>query len=185
MKPIPYEPRYRVRPQRMIDVPTAWNGIESILHDLICRFCPGGTRALEFGVDYGYSTVALANYFPVVVGIDTFAGDEHAGQRDDGMYNRVRESLWAFPNIRLVRSDYRDFLATNTEMFDLTHIDIVHTYDRTFECGQLALLYSQVVIFHDTRSFPEVMRAVSELADRNNRTFYEWPESHGLGILVR
>lgn len=184
MEPIPYEPRYRVRPQRMIDVPTAWNGIESILHDLICRFCPGGTRALEFGVDYGYSTVALANYFPVVVGVDTFAGDEHAGQRDDGMYNRVRESLWAFPNIRLVKSDYRDFTAVPSS-FDLAHVDIVHTYEETRACGEIALLCSKCVIFHDTHSFPEVMRAVSHLADIFGCVFYDWPECHGLGILTR
>lgn len=187
---IPYEPRYLYKPQHLIDVPTAWKGIESILHDLISRFCPMGTVAIDIGVDYGYSTVALANFFPVVVGVDTFEGDVYAGQRDAGMYERVRESLWAYPNIRLVHSDHRTFFGTLPDrvgypQFDLIHVDIVHTYADTHACGREALKWSRVVLFHDTRSFPEVMKAVSDLAAETHCGFYEWPACNGLGILVR
>lgn len=181
---IPYVPRYLHKP-RVINAPTAWNGIESILHDLISRFCPGGTAALEVGVDYGYSASALANYFPIVVGVDTFEGDVHAGQRDEGLYERVRESLLPWSNIRLVKANYREFFTQyHYPYFDLAHIDIVHTYEDTFACGEFAIRNSHVQIFHDTRSFPEVMRAVSDLANKYSRVFYEWPERHGLGILA-
>ena len=183
---IPYEPRYLYKPKNLIDVPTAWNGIESILHDLISRFCPDATKCLEIGVDYGYSTVALSNFFASVVGVDTFEGDVHAGQRDNGMYERVRDSLLPYPNIRLVKSDYLKFFRNSPiTAFDLTHIDIIHEYDATCTCGEYALNCSRVVIFHDTRSFPEVMRAVSDLAIEFKADFYEWPQCHGVGILVR
>jgi hypothetical protein len=182
--PITYVPRYRRMPPQILNVPTAWNGIESILHDLICRFCPGGISALEIGVDYGYSIVALANFFPVVVGVDTFCGDVHAGERDKDMYERVRDILAPWTNIRLVKADYRDFFRENGARFDLVHIDIVHTYEDTFRCGAMALMFSRVVIFHDTQSFPEVMLAVSDLAEKYEKRFYEWPECNGLGILA-
>jgi hypothetical protein len=35
---IPYVPRYRKTPERMLQVNSAWKGIESILADLIERF---------------------------------------------------------------------------------------------------------------------------------------------------
>jgi hypothetical protein len=183
---IPYEPRYFYRPRNLIDVPTAWKGIESILHDLISRFCPDATRCLEIGVDYGYSTVALSNFFASVVGVDTFRGDEHAGARDVNLYERVRDALLAYPNIRLVQADYRDFFQSNPCCsFDLAHIDIIHTYDDTLACGRLAWEVSRMLMFHDTRSFPEVMRAVTDLADETGAQFYEWPECNGVGILKR
>lgn len=187
MKPILYEPRYLVKPSRLIDVPTAWTGIESILHDLIARFCPDGVRALDIGVDYGYSTVALSNYFASVTGVDTFEGDEHAGMRGPEMYEQVRDALLPYPNIRLSRCNYKDFFAgryPRSARFDLCHIDIDHSFESTLDCGRLACRCSDVVLFHDTRSFPEVMRAVEQLSDGTNSRFYEWPECHGLGILV-
>jgi hypothetical protein len=39
------------------------------------------------------------------------------------------------------------------------------------------------VAFHDTLSFPEVGRAVANLAGLSGRTFYNLNEKHGLGIL--
>lgn len=183
MKPILYTPRYLWKPPRLLDVPSAWKGIEVILHDLISRFCPSATTVLDIGVDYGYSTAAFANLVPVVVGVDNFKGDDpHAGTREDGMYERVRTTMLAFPNVRLVQSGYEDFFYSGDRRADITHIDIVHTYEDTYKAGILAK--SPVILFHDTRSFPDVMRAVEDLADMRCRTFYEWPECHGLGILV-
>lgn len=185
---IPFEPRYLYRPPRLIDVPTAWNGIESILHDIVSRFCPHATKCLEIGVDYGYSTAALSNFFASVVGVDTFAGDVHAGHRESGeMFEKVRNSLLSYHNVRLVKADYKEFFhyLNRCTDYDLAHIDIVHTYNETLECGRMAMNVSRVVLFHDTRSFPEVMRAVSDLAEEKCAQFYEWPKCHGVGILVQ
>jgi hypothetical protein len=40
------------------------------------------------------------------------------------------------------------------------------------------------VLFHDTESFPAVKQAVSDIARETNKTFYNFKESYGLGILV-
>jgi hypothetical protein len=65
-----YSPRKINLPPKLIDVPSAWKGLESILLDLIERFRIPRNTALEFGVDYGYSTVALSNYFSRVIAVD-------------------------------------------------------------------------------------------------------------------
>jgi hypothetical protein len=80
---IPYVPRYRKTPERMLQVNSAWKGIESILADLIERFEIQPQRCLEFGVEFGYSTVALSSYFDSVTGVDIFIGDKHTVNRKD------------------------------------------------------------------------------------------------------
>lgn len=186
MEPIPYKPRYFHTPKNLIDVPTAWKGVEFILHDLITRFCPTATTCLELGVEHGYSTVALSNYFSVVVGVDTFAGDYFCGQRDPEVeYPIVRDKLLEFQNIRPIRSTWQDFFATNKARFDLVHIDVTHTFEDTFECGYYAARFADVILVHDTVSFTPVMNAVEALSRLMGMTFYNWPEVHGLGILVR
>jgi hypothetical protein len=65
---INYFPKKFILPKHLISAPSAWIGIESILEDLLDTFKVGGNNALEFGVEYGYSTVALSNYFQKVIG---------------------------------------------------------------------------------------------------------------------
>ena len=71
------------------------------------------------------------------------------------------------------------------QRYNLAHVDIVHTYEDTFNCGDWCLEHSDVVIFHDTLSFPEVFRACQDLSIKHNLTFYNYEASHGLGILVK
>lgn len=180
-----YEPKKLVRPTRLIDVPTAWDGCESVLEDIIERFDITPTFALEFGVQHGYSTAALANYFTHVIGVDTFAGDEMAGFGDsDHTFNATKSALIDFPNVNLARMSYQDWIGTFNGKYDLIHIDIVHTYEDTYACGEWAVGHSDVVIFHDTQSFPDVGRAMGDLADHHGWNFYNWGYQHGLGILT-
>jgi hypothetical protein len=92
--------------------------------------------------------------------------------------------LAPFENITLVKSDYKDFIKDNNEIYGLTHIDIIHDFEHTYECGEWAVQHSRVTIFHDTESFPEVKRACQELADNFDLEFHNYKESYGLGILV-
>lgn len=186
MTPITYTPRELVKPLRMPDAPTAWDGNELIIEDLIERFQISPKRCIEFGVQHGWSTAALANYFTHVIGVDTFAGDEMAGVGDsDHTFVGTQEALKDFPNITLARTSYQDWIRKDDSEYDLCHIDIVHTYEDTFLCGEWAIDHSDVVLFHDTLSFHDVKDAVEDLAYQNDLYFYNYPHQHGLGILSR
>jgi hypothetical protein len=179
-----YVPERRELPPRVLSVNTAWKGIESILGDLIRQFRIGRSRCLEFGVEFGYSTAALSSFFNEVIGVDRFTGDKHTVNRRD-IFSETSERLSSFPNIRLVRSDYRRWIAQDDNLYDLIHVDIVHTYRDTFTCGLWSVHHAPCVLFHDTMSFPIVRRALSAIARTADRRFYNFEESNGLGILVR
>lgn len=179
---INYIPTNRHTP-RLANVGSAWGNIPTILKDIIERFNLKQDLALEFGVEYGYSTSALANYFTNVIGVDTFEGDPHSGFKLDHLQTTTN-NLVDFSNIQLVKSDYRDYIRDNNDMYDMIHIDIIHTYNETFECGEWAIKHSKCVVFHDTLSFPDIMRVCKDLASKHNLEFYNYEESHGLGILI-
>lgn len=182
---IPYEPKvYRSAP-RFLDAPTAWQGVETILYDIIDRFDIKTDCALEFGCDYGFSTVALSGYFKRVIGVDWFKGDPHAGYRDEGQWNAVSNALSLFDNITLIRSSIEDFTANSSGHYDLIHIDIFHEYIPTFSAAIWALDHTDLVMLHDTRSFPPVMAACEAAAKEAGVNFYELPKFHGVGILTR
>lgn len=184
LKPLP-----RPMDQSDCPFPSAWAGLEQILPALLADFEVAGGTALEFGVQHGFSTAALANYFNCVVGVDTFAGDQHAGFGDPAAtLAATKARLKEFSNVTLIRSDYQSFWGplgkfSRGANYDLVHVDIVHTFAETYECGELAVRHSDCVIFHDTISFPEVQRAVAQLATESGRTFFNFPKYYGLGIL--
>ncbi len=178
-----YIPQRRELPPRILPVITAWKGIESILADLIHRFGVGRERCLEFGVEYGYSTAALSCFFEKVTGVDIFVGDKHTNDNRD-IYAETTQRLARFDNIRLVRSDYRDWIANDQSRYDLIHVDIVHTYADTLECGLWSAHHADCVLFHDTQSFPAVKRAIIDISRKTGKRLYNFEESNGLGILI-
>ena len=104
---IPYVPARRREPARILAVESAWQGIESILPDIIERFQIKTGRCLEFGVEHGYSTAALSSYFDSVVGVDTFLGDKHTRLNDD-LYEETSRNLSGFDNIQIGRASCRE-----------------------------------------------------------------------------
>lgn len=180
---IPYVPEFLQMPERVLPVTTAWKGIESVLADVMRRFNLKTERCLEFGVEHGYSTAALSSFFDSVIGVDLFIGDIHTSEKGD-IYTATCDRLSVYSNIQLIRSDYRDWIAKDTGVYDLIHVDIVHTYLDTFTCGLWSARHSKCVLFHDTESFPAVKRAVIDISRRSGKTFYNFTESNGLGILV-
>ena len=184
---IPYVPEYIVRPPWLVSVPTAWNGCESILFDIMKRFNIFPGIALEFGVDYAYSTAAIANYFNQVIGVDHFQGDVHAGFREN-LYEQAKAAVKDFKNIELIQSDFRDFISkteNKTARFDMCHVDVVHNYRETNDCVAWCTQHSDVVLAHDTIAFPEVRRSVQDVCWETGFTFYEYQVDHGLAILVK
>jgi hypothetical protein len=183
-KEMEFVPQSRSTPKLATQEPSAWGDIPSILEDIIKRFNIKCDKAIEFGVEWGYSTSALSNYFSDVIGVDTFEGDEHAGFKGD-IFEKTKGYLSEFTNIKLVKSSYQDYVVDNNDSFNLAHVDIIHTYEETFKCGEWCVNHSDVVIFHDTESFPEVKRACGDLAIKYNLDFHNYMGSNGLGILVK
>ena len=178
-----FEPTSRELPERALQVESAWKGIESILGDIISRFDLNTDTCLEFGVEFGYSTAALSSFFKSVIGVDLFHGDRHTRNQQD-IFSETSTRLSGFENIKLVRSDYRDWIKQDNSQYDLIHVDIVHTYADTFACGLWSTRHSRCTIFHDTESFLAVRRAVKDIARETGKTMYNFRESNGLGILV-
>ncbi|MBK7947130.1 MAG: class I SAM-dependent methyltransferase [Flavobacteriales bacterium] len=178
-----YHPRQLTAPQRKLEVVSAWKGLELIIEDLIDRYGVGRERCIEFGVEFGFSAVAFSSFFKEVVGVDTFTVDIHTRNKQDH-YEATKTRLAPYSNIRLVRSDYRDFIKQDHGRFDFAHVDIVHNYKETFECGLWCAKNADMVVFHDTESFLEVRRAVRDIARATGYRALNYPLHHGLGILI-
>jgi len=184
IKEIEYIPQCIENPKLAIQEPSAWGDIPTILNDIIKRFNIKQNKAIEFGVEWGYSTSALSNYFNEVIGVDIFTGDEHAGFKGD-IFEKTKIYLSEFKNIKLIKSSYQDYILENNDYYNLSHVDIVHTYEDTYRCGEWCVKHSDIVIFHDTESFESVKRACIDLATKYNLDFFNYKGSHGLGILVK
>ena len=178
-----YKPRKKETPAKLLKVDTAWSGLELIIGDILDTFSIERNRCIEFGVEFGYSSVVFSNYFKEVIGVDTFEGDEHTIHKGDH-FEDTKQRLYSFSNIKLYKSDYKDWIKQDDSQYDFSHVDIVHNYDETYECGLWAVNHSTCTIFHDTESFPAVRQAVKDLAAHSGKRIYNYPKSHGLGIIV-
>lgn len=178
-----YVPKNLIKPEKLLPVVTAWAGLELIIEDIIERFDLGTDSCIEFGVEFGYSSVVFSNYFNKVVGVDIFIGDEHTDYKGDH-YDQTKASLAEFKNITLHKSDYREWIKKDVHHYDFSHVDIVHNYKETYDCGLWAARNSTCTIFHDTESFPEVRRAVIDIAKDSGKKVYNYPFHNGLGIIV-
>ena len=163
---------------------SAWGEIAYAIQDLISDFNVKTKRAVEFGCEFGYSTSVLANYFDKVVAYDLFTGDKHSGERQN--FKEITEKgLSDFENIKLIQMDCLNAEISKGQ-YDFAHIDIVHDYEPTYKAGDMLLKRDvPVVIFHDTLSFPDVHKAVCDLGEKHNCDVFNYPYSHGLGILVK
>ncbi len=178
-----YRPKNLRTPQNLIQITSAWVGLEQVIEDILERFDIQRDRCIEFGTEFCYSTVALSNYFKQVIGVDLFTGDEHSGYKEDH-YEKTSKSVAPFDNIELIQSDYRDYIKQDDTQYDFAHVDIIHTYEGTYECGLWAVEHSKCCVFHDTESFVEVRQAVFDLAKHTGKRLYNYPRHHGLGIIV-
>lgn len=134
-------------------------------------------------VEAGLSTKCYA--------VDTWQGDEHAGQYSDDIYAGVNEynNEHYVKFSQLLRMTFDDAISCFEEKsIELLHIDGLHTYEAVrhdFESWLPKLAPGAVVMFHDTnvheRDFG-VWKLWEELQAEypNNLEFFH---SHGLGVL--
>jgi hypothetical protein len=171
-------------------VPSGWRGLEKIMPSLIKLFCRNDrVTALEFGVEYGYSTAILAQLFGHVLGVDTFVGDDHSSHKEDH-HEITLKNLAPWRNITLAQRDYRHFIKETESWpegahFSLIHVDMMHDFETTYTAGRWAADHAPVVIFHDTNYlWPEVKQAIIQIAEETGKDVYEYKECFGLGILI-
>ena len=180
-----YKPASIVKPPLVLEeTSTAWKGLDCVIGDIMDHFEVGHSLCIEFGVEFGFSTVALSNFFEKVIGVDTFLGDIHTSSRRNH-FEETSQRLSQYRNIQLVRSDYQTFIQSHADIqADLIHVDIVHDYKHTYQCGLWSAQHSRCTLFHDTDTFPAVRWAVRDVARKCGKTFYNYPHHCGLGIVV-
>lgn len=172
-----------------------WRGLERLLPALIRDFSlDPSAGAVEFGVEGGYSTAALADHFSSVTAVDHFLGDEHSGVKPDAgkLERETRANLAVWPNVTVVTADCFEWMrgeapgaASPAAHYSVCHVDILHCHKPTYAAAMWGIHHADVVLCHDTRSFPEVMQACRDVTQDAKCNFYEWPDNYGLGILTR
>lgn len=152
---------------------------------------------VELGTHYGTSyfgfcqAVDRLNLDTRCFAVDTWKGDEHAGQYDEGVFEQVDAHNEAHYSgfSRLVRSTFDDALEHFTDgTVDLLHIDGLHTLEAVthdFESWLPKLSRRAIVVFHDInvreRGFG-VFKLFENLAQRY--PVFEFAHGHGLGVVA-
>jgi GT2 family glycosyltransferase len=123
--------------------------------------------------------------------VDTWQGDEHAGNYDDAIFNEVdaynQEHFSEFS--KLIRAKFEEAVGQfEDKSVDILHIDGLHTYEAVrhdFETWQSKLSDRAIVLFHDTQVRDGdfgVWKFWAELGERYLTK--EFRHGHGLGVLA-
>lgn len=152
---------------------------------------------VELGTHYGHSyfafcqSVVEAGLSTKCYAVDTWQGDEHAGQYGDEIFAKVdahHQARYASFSrlLRMTFDDAATYFAD--ESIELLHIDGLHTYDAVrhdFDTWLPKLAPGAVVMFHDSnvreRNFG-VWKLWAELQVRYSNNL-EFVHSHGLGVM--
>jgi hypothetical protein len=175
--------------------PSAWWGHVPFGHWLVAGTAPRLVVELgtHTGVSYGAFCRAAAERSPGTrcVAIDTWEGDEQAGEYGEAVFAELRawhDSRFAgFSRLLRARFDEaRRLFAPGS--IDLLHIDGLHSYEAVrhdWETWRPALSDRAVVLFHDIAVRDEgfgVWRLWEEL--RALRPHFTFGHSYGLGVLA-
>jgi len=175
--------------------PTRWEGHMPFLFVLFRALRP--ETYVELGVERGASLIAAATAAAtyqtptMLVGIDSWQGDEHTGYYEgDSIYRDLCNYFAAtFRQVRLERGFFADVLPRFAAgSVDILHIDGLHTYDAVkgdFTAWFDRVSPNGVILLHDTavheRGFG-VYRLWNEL--KEHFTTIEFHHSCGLGVVL-
>ncbi|MDN7509520.1 class I SAM-dependent methyltransferase [Burkholderia multivorans] len=178
-----------------VDAHSAWCGHIPFAHWLIGVMRP--RMVVELGTHTGVSYAAFCTSVerhgvPArCFAVDTWAGDEHAGQYSEEIfadllqYHRARFSSFS----TLIRATFDEAVEHFADgSIDLLHIDGLHTYEAVshdFDTWKPKLSDRAVVLFHDTNERHHdfgVWKLWAEL--RNQFPSFEFTHGHGLGVLL-
>lgn len=173
---------------------TAWGGHIPFAYFIMAALNP--EVFVELGTHKGASywafcqSIELNKLTTKCFAVDTWAGDEHAGQYSDEIYGKFKRyhdrQPWQFSTLlRMTFDQALDNFADRS--IDLLHIDGFHTYEAVkhdFETWRPKLSDQAVVLFHDVANRKEgfgVWRLMEEL--RKQYPYFEFEHSSGLGVL--
>lgn len=156
--------------------PSAWVGLES-KYQRLCEIEDPKMiqRAVEIGVDYGYSTFHMAHDFPHA---EVYGVSEFLLHQDSEAW--VRSHLDFFPNLQIIHGDSVTVGREFGKPIDLLHIDGDHSFEAVkadFENWVQWIRPGGRVMFHDTVTFPTVRAFFDGLPGRKT----EIKDHHGLG----
>lgn len=137
------------------DLHSCWKGHRGFAHWLVNNVKPKVT--VDLGVDHGFSSFTFAiPRIGHVYGIDSFEGDQYAGERNDATYQLVldrQEKLHLKKNLTFIKGYFDDVAKDWDKEIDILHIDGDHAYEsvkRDYETWSKFLSENGVVLFHDT-----------------------------------
>lgn len=179
----------------LLQSPSAWLGHLPFAAWVIHEVSP--KIFVELGTHYGHSyfafcqSVVEASISTKCYAVDTWQGDEHAGEYSEDIFTKVNgyhEEKYANFS-RLLRMTFNNAVNYfSDESIDLLHIDGLHTYEAVrddFYTWLPKLAPGAVVIFHDInvkeRDFG-VWKFWEELQVQYENNI-EFVHSHGLGVL--
>lgn len=175
--------------------PSAWIGHIPFAAWLVNALAP--EVLVELGTHHGTSYLAFcqavdeAKLPTKCFAVDTWEGDEHAGDYPDQVFTElhgIHQAHYAdFSQLMRMTFDLAvDYFDDST--VDLLHIDGLHTYEAVrhdFETWLPKLSERAIVLFHDTcvreRGFG-VWKFFAEI--RKSYPSYEFEHTHGLGVLA-
>ncbi len=164
---------------------TAWADHLFFVAEAVRHFEP--QVIVDLGVDEGYSSFAFATHnVGKVYGIDSFAGDEHIGDKSTydkvlGIYDKIRTD-YNVDNIEFIKGYFSDVAKTWDKKIDFIHIDGLHTFDAVsedFNTWSPYCTFNTVYFFHDVLSFPFTVGRFFEGLEGYK---FIRPQSNGLGV---
>ena len=173
-----------------------WCGHRNFVYDLLNFLEPASV--IELGTHYGCSFFAMCQSIKDhhlsdchLYAVDTWKGDEQAGFYDESVWELVNETKSRYfetVNASLLRMFFDEAaLKFRDGMFDIIHIDGLHTYEAVshdFSIWLPKLCENGIMLFHDIASVKKYgsNRFWEELKQQYPYHF-EFEHSWGLGIL--
>lgn len=172
-----------------------WAGHKRFAYDLVRNTEP--KVIVELGSYKGTSLFSFAQaaldgaLATKIYAIDTWEGDEHAGEYGEEIYEEVvsiYKTHYAKVDLSLIRKRFEDAVSTFEDgSIDILHIDGLHTYDAVqndYDTWIQKMAPDGLILFHDTevreRDFG-VWKFWSEISEKHPHV--NFLHSFGLGVL--